>query len=206
MVNPALQRYDSFETTEDFDESQVIERAQHGDHLAFGLLVRDTFQKTYSLAFRITQNADDAMDVVQESYLRAFKSLSKFRKDSSFSTWMFRITVNCAASYIKKARKHDCEELGDSMELQDRNISNDPEHRASFSYEVERLSAALSRLSPDYRSVIVLKDVYGLSHEAISKELKITKSSAKVRLHRARACLKEEYFSKSKPSKNGKLR
>ena len=95
------------------DVAELVAAAKHGDRDAFDELVRVTYADTYTLAYRLTGNEEDARDVVQEAYLRAFRGLRRFRGDAQFSTWMYRITANCAATQLGKRARHRHDELDD---------------------------------------------------------------------------------------------
>src|SRR5680860_1089323 len=92
---------------------ELVEEAQGGDHRAFEELVRRTYADTYTLAFRLTGDEEDARDVVQETYLRVHKSLKRFRGDAQFSTWLHRITANCANTFLGRRSRHRHDELPD---------------------------------------------------------------------------------------------
>src|SRR3954470_2780298 len=98
------------------DEAEVLGAARSGDRQAFDELVRRTFVDTFTLARRLTGNEEDARDVVQESYLRAWKGIGKFRGDAAFSTWLYRITANAASSHLHKRRRHRAEPFADDFE------------------------------------------------------------------------------------------
>ena len=172
----------------------LVVAAQEGDVSAFGRLVEATHRDTFTLAVRLTGNEEDARDVTQEAYLRAYRGLDRFRGDARFSTWMYRITANCAASYLGRRNRHRHEPLPDSGDLVDLRHDVDPELRADASDLRDRLLDGLDQLPPKLRAVIVLRDVYELSHDAIATELGITTTAAKVRLHRARHKLRSEVF------------
>lgn len=176
------------------DVASLVRAAQDGDRAAFEELVRATYTETYTLALRLTGNEEDASDVVQEAYLRAFKGLRRFRGDARFSTWMYRITANCAATQMGRARKHRHDELDDDAPLRDDRPGYSPEARLETSHLRDRLQEAIGELPPKLRSVVLLRDVYDLPHEAIAAELGISETAAKVRLHRARRRLREELF------------
>lgn len=167
-------------------------RAIEGDDLAFGELVLRTHADTYALAFRLTGNEDDACDVVQESYLRAYRGIRRFRGESKFSTWMYRITANCASSYLSKRSRGRHEELDEGAIVIDERLESDPEAMASGALERASLAVAVDSLPPRLRAVVVLRDIYDLAHEAIAEELGISETAAKVRLHRARRKLREQ--------------
>jgi RNA polymerase sigma-70 factor, ECF subfamily len=172
----------------------LVARAQAGDDQAFEELVTATHAETYTLARRLTGSDDDARDVVQEAYLRAYRSIGRFRGEARFTTWMYRITANCASTYVGKRRKHRHDELVDDMVVVDTRPELDPVAQADASDLRARLVLALDELPPKLRAVVVLRDVYDLPHEAIAAELGISESAAKVRLHRARRKLKDHLF------------
>jgi RNA polymerase sigma-70 factor (ECF subfamily) len=186
------------------DLAELVARARTGDRGAFDELVRVTSPQTYTLAFRLVGNEEDARDVVQETYLRAYKGIGKFRGDAQFSTWLYRITANCAATHLGKRRKHRHDELLEDGPYLDRSGDRDPSARADASDLRSRLDDALADLPPKLRAVVLLRDVYDLPHEAIASELGITESAAKVRLHRARRQLRERLFPL--PGEEEKLR
>lgn len=175
-------------------EAELIAAAQAGERSAFDELVRRTFVDTFTLARRLTGNDEDARDVVQDSYLRAWKAIGKFRGDAQFSTWMYRITANAASSSVQKRRRQRTEPLDDVREIADTRADNQPATVAESSEALGRISYALDELPEKLRAVVVLKDVYDLPHEAIAEELGITVAAAKVRLHRARRKLRDALY------------
>ena len=156
--------------------------------------MRATSPECYALALRLVGNDDDARDVLQETYLRAFRSLRKFRGDSTFGTWLHRITVNCSTNLVAKRRRTSHVELDNDLEVPETRSERDPETAAGTADDRERLVAALGDLPDQMRMVVVLRDVYDLPHEAIARELGISQTAAKVRLHRARRRLREALF------------
>ena len=178
--------------TVDLDE--LVAAARNGDRRAFDGLVRATHADVYTLALRLTGDPEDARDVTQEAYLRAWKSLARFRGDAQFSTWMYRITANCASTMLSGRRRRRHEDLPDDIAVADTRPEVDPEVMAEAGALRQRVAAALDELPPRLRAVVVLRDVYDLPHEAIAAELGITEAAAKVRLHRARRKLRERLF------------
>jgi RNA polymerase sigma-70 factor (ECF subfamily) len=174
--------------------SELVTAARSGDQAAFAQLVEATHRDTFTLAVRLTGNEEDARDVTQEAYLRAYRGLPRFRGDAQFSTWMYRITANCAATYLGRRNRHRHEPLPESAELIDLRTDVDPELRSDAVDLRDRLLLALDSLPPKLRAVVVLRDVYELSHDAIAEELGISATAAKVRLHRARHKLRSEVF------------
>ncbi len=173
---------------------ELIDEAQGGDHRAFEELVRLTYADTYTLAYRLTGNEEDARDVVQETYLRVHKGLKKFRRDAQFSTWLHRITSNCASTFLSRRSRNTHDPLPEDPVIADLNPQRDPEHQADMEGLRSQLTDALRGLPPKLRAVVVLRDIYDLPHEAIASELGISESAAKVRLHRARKRLRQRLY------------
>lgn len=171
--------------------AELVSRAKAGERGAFDGLVRATYADTYALAFRLCGNEDDACDVVQDTYLRAYRSLAGFRGDAAFTTWLYRITANCASTQLTQRGRARHEELLDDAPMADERLAADPEAMAGLSFERSRVAAALAGLPHRLRVVVVLRDIYDLSHEAIATELGISETASKVRLYRARAKLRE---------------
>ena len=175
-------------------QAELVARARLGDQEAFEQLVRETYAATYTLAYRLTGDEEDARDVVQESYLRAYRGLKRFRGDAQFTTWLYRITANCAATSLGKRSRRKTERLPDELQVADADPEHDPSARADATLLRDKLEDALDDLPPKLRAVVLLRDVYDLPHEAIAAELGISESAAKVRLHRARKKLREHLF------------
>ena len=174
--------------------ADLVAAAKDGDRRAFDNVVRATYADTYTLAYRLTGNEDDARDVVQDAYLRAYRGIERFRGDASFSTWLYRITANCASTHLGRRSRHRHAPLADDAPFADPRRDSDPEDRADVAAERARVGAAVAELPAGLRAVVVLRDVYDLSHEAIAAELGISETAAKVRLHRARRKLRERLY------------
>lgn len=175
------------------DTAALVDAARGGDRRAFDALVQATWADTYTLAHRLVGD-DDARDVVQETYLRAYRGLARFRGDAQFTTWLYRITANCASTHLGRRRRHRHEELTDDLPVGDLRPVADPPGRAEHAVLRDRVRSALADLPPRLRAVVVLRDVYDLPHDAIAAELGISESAAKVRLHRARRKLRDDVF------------
>ena len=189
--NPGASRRSN---TSDPDMAVLVERAAAGERDAFDELVRLTHRDAFGLAVRLTGNEEDARDVVQDAYLRAYRSIGRFRGDARFSTWLYRIVANCASTFNTRKGRHRHEVLADDDAVIDARPERDPVQAAEAADLRDQLDAAIHDLPPRLRSVIVLRDVYDLPHEAIAEELGISVSAAKVRLHRARRRLREQVF------------
>jgi len=173
------------------DLAELVTAAQMGEREAFDELVRRTYVEMYTLAVRLTANEEDASDVVQEAYLRAWKGIRRFRGDAQFSTWMYRITANAASTMTQRRRRQQATHIDDVAEPVEMRLELQPEGAAESAAALEELSIAVSELPPKLRAIVVLKDVYGLSHEDIAEELGISVAAAKVRLHRGRKKLRD---------------
>jgi RNA polymerase sigma-70 factor, ECF subfamily len=178
----------------DDELSELVLAARSGDEDAFARLVEATHRDTFTLAVRLTGNEEDARDVTQEAYLRAYRGLERFRGDARFSTWMYRITANCAATYLGRRNRHRHDSLPEVAEVIDLRPDTDPQLHSDAADLRDRLLVALDGLPPKLRAVVVLRDVYELSHDAIAEELGISTTAAKVRLHRARHKLRADVF------------
>lgn len=174
------------------DMAELVTAAKAGDKAAFTKLVEATHAEMYTLAYRLTGNAEDSQDVVQEAYFRAYKGLKRFRGDAEFTSWLYRITANCANTHLAKSARHRHEDIDESNDVTDERPG--PEARLGSADERQVLNLALQSLSPEMRAVVVLRDVYDMPHEAIAAELGISEGAAKVRLHRARRKLRERLF------------
>jgi RNA polymerase sigma-70 factor, ECF subfamily len=183
------------------DLAELVDAAQRGDRAAFDELVRRTYVDTYTLAFRLTSHEEDARDVVQEAYLRAWKAIGRFRGDSQFTTWLYRITANTAYTHVQKRRRLRTIPLDDIHDPTETRLDSSPEIVADSTAGLEDLAAALARLPDTLRQIIVLKDVYDLPHEAIAHETGISVAAAKVRLHRARKRLRDLLYDGVDPGR-----
>jgi RNA polymerase sigma-70 factor (ECF subfamily) len=177
------------------DLGPLVERAKKGDRAAVEELVRATYASTFTLAFRLTGNEDDAKDVVQDAYLRAYRGLRRFRGDAQFTTWLYRITANCSSNLLAKRGRTRTEPLSEDEPLVDRRAGSDPETRAAGAHDRLVIAGALAGLPWRLRQVIVLRDIYDMPHSSIAEELGISEAAAKVRLHRARRRLREALLS-----------
>jgi len=179
------------ESGERDDLQGLVEAARDGSRTAFDELVRRTYVDTYTLAVRLTGHEEDARDVVQEAYLRAWKGLKRFRGDAQFSTWMYRITANTSYTHMQKRRRQRTTNLEDIEEPTERRLEANPDAMAESVAGLAELAEAVQRLPETLRQIVILKDVYGLPHEAIAEELGISVAAAKVRLHRGRKKLRD---------------
>lgn len=153
---------------------------------AFDEFVNEHQGRVYGVALRVVSDPELAADVVQETFLRAWRGLARFRGDSQVSTWLHRITVNTALTARKRAARNGGASL-DSIEevVAESTPYVDPERRGEVLALRARLEEALETLPAGQKAVVVLKDMEGWSHSEIAEHLGISESAAKVRLHRA---------------------
>jgi RNA polymerase sigma-70 factor, ECF subfamily len=180
-------------------EKTLIERCKKGDLGAFNELVKKYEKPVYNFAYRLTANYDDANDIAQDAFLRMFNAIASFRGDSSFSTWLFRITMNVFLDDRKRAKAHPHSSLDDYVTLEESNITRQIEDQAPSPEELteekernEILKNAIRSL-PDYqRTMVVLYHTEQKSYEEISEIMEMPIGTVKSRLNRARLALKEK--------------
>lgn len=188
------------------DEAAVLAQARIGDASAFNELLRRYEGKIFRLALRITQNREDAEDVLQETFLKSYEHLDQFQGNSKFYTWLVRIAVNQALMKLRK-RKSDRtvsidEEIDTGEDTVAREIAawdEDPEQRYSREELNEILDTAIESLAPPYRTVFVLRDIEELSTEETAETLHLSVPAVKSRLLRARLQLRDKltrYFKR----------
>ena len=170
---------------EDVSNSELVKKSQLGDKSAFEELVKRHQDLVFSLSFKLTGNRELANDVAQEAFIRAWKAIDKFRGDSTFGTWIYRITVNTAWTLRKKAKKHYSLNIEETQEPVVIDEKKDPELVAINSDLSVVLRKALNQIPLDQRIIVELKNIEGRSHKEIADYLDISVTAAKVRLHRA---------------------
>ena len=175
----------------EISNSELVKKSQLGDRSAFEQLVLRHQELVFSLAYKLTGNREMANDVAQEAFIRAWKAIEKFRGDSTFSTWIYRITVNTAWTLRKKAKKHNTLNIDDTYEPIVIDEKKDPELVAINSDLSSVLINALDKIPIEQRIIVELKNIEGRSHKEIADYLDISVTAAKVRLHRAHQKLRQ---------------
>jgi RNA polymerase sigma-70 factor (ECF subfamily) len=176
------------------DDSQLIALSVRGDRTAFGELVRRYQDRLYHTAYRLIGNADDAQDVVQDSFLNAYLSLHQFKGDARFFTWLYRIAVNAAISLKRKHRALLTSDLGprnSGPEPHDESDGSRPGTAMERAEDEKLLQDALDALTPEHRAVLVLKEIEGRKYETIADVLGVPIGTVRSRLHRARLELRD---------------
>ena len=178
------------------DDDRLIADCLKGQTAAFGELVRRHQDRLFNTVFRLVDSAEDAQDVVQEAFLHAYQSLDRFKGDSQFFTWLYRIAVNSAISLKRKQRATvrlhaDREGQGSVAEPPDMSEFSQPHQALERVDEEQRIQAALNRLSPEHRAVLILKDLEEQKYETMAEILQVPIGTIRSRLHRARLELRE---------------
>jgi len=188
------------------EESPLVEAARAGDIGAFESLVRRYDRNVFRIAQHITQNREDAEDVVQDAFLKAYQNLGQFQGQSKFYTWLVRIAVNEALMRLRRRRPErmvsideDVKTEDDSMPREIADWSPNPEQQYTQAELKDILGKTIQGLPPSFRTVFVLRDVEGLSTEETASALELSVPAVKSRLLRARLQLRErlnKYFKR----------
>ena len=182
-----------------FDESQLVAKAREGDLAAFNELVQRYDRKIFRLAKHITQNDEDAEDVLQETFLKAFEHLGDFQGQSKFYTWIVRIAVNESLMKLRKRKSDRTVPLDEPVDTGEDTVvreiavwEENPEQKYSREEMAKILEEAVDTLRPAFRTVFVLRDIEELSTEETAEALGISIPAVKSRLLRARLQLREK--------------
>jgi RNA polymerase sigma-70 factor (ECF subfamily) len=173
-------------------EAAAVARARGGDSEAFRLLVERHSRSVYKVAYRITGNPDDAEDVVQETFLKAFRQLDRFEERASFATWLHRIAWNCSVDLLRSRPKREqaeeadtLEQLGSTHAMVSGTMTPSPERLMASVQVGDRVKDAMERLSPLERAAFVMRHYEGRSIDEISRALEIRENAAKHSIFRA---------------------
>lgn len=179
-------------------DQELVRRVQHGDKQAFDVLVRKYQQKIVKLISRYVRDQDEALDVAQETFIKAYRALANFRGDSAFYTWLYRIAINTAKNYLVAQSRRppdtdiDAEDAvqfdGDSR-LRETDLPEQLVHRD----EVERvIYEAIDALPEDLRTAITLRELEGLSYEEIAQAMDCPIGTVRSRIFRAREAIEQK--------------
>lgn len=177
----------------------LVERAKRGDVEAFEQLIGQYEKKVFNEAYRLTNNRDDASDIAQEAFVRVYTSLSEFRGESSFATWLQRIVRNACYDEYRKRQRQRSVSLDESVAVEDGALTRqladaaDGPEQALERVETQRVvQESINQLEEEYRTVLVMRDIQGYAYNEISELLGINLGTVKSRLNRARNALKEK--------------
>ena len=187
----------------DTAEKNLVELSAGGDIDAFETLIKTHQKKVYNIALRMTKNPDDAQELAQDAFVRAFVAIKKFRGDASFSTWLYRITMNVCTDFLRKRNRAvvismEQGAVGSEYEnpIQLPVEGPGPDELTEKRQLKQLVRGAMDSLSPEHRQVLVLRELMDLSYKDISKTLNISEGTVKSRINRAREGLKQVILNK----------
>ena len=180
-------------------DAAIVAQVLAGDREAFRLLVERHTRSIYSVAYRMTENQQDAEEIVQETFLRAYKSLGRFELRSSFSTWLYRIAVNRSLDFLKAKKMNNSQQISESpgSEEDDRAVqlpvtAPGPERLLLSAEAREKIAGAMALLTPAERVAFTMRHMEGKTIEEISTALNIRTSAAKNSVFRAVQKLRQQ--------------
>lgn len=174
------------------EELAVIRRVQQGDVDAFETLVTAYEKNVYNLALRMTGNREDAQDMAQEAFIKAYNSLPGFRGDSKFSVWLYRIVSNVCLDFLRRQKRRPASSLsveddeGEETQLDVADVSQSPEVLLEQKLTREAVRRGLDQLPEEQRQILLLREIQGLSYEEIGQTLGLEAGTVKSRIFRAR--------------------
>lgn len=173
-------------------EAAIINAVLDGDSNAYELLVREYEKNVYNLALRMTGNSEDAYDMSQEAFIKAYNSLSSFRGDSKFSVWLYRIVSNVCLDFLRSRNRRATVSLsvendeGEEVELDIADEASSPQALLDRSLTRDAVRRGLQALPPDHREILLLREIQGLSYDEIAETLDLEVGTVKSRIFRAR--------------------
>ena len=195
------------------EESRLVKAAANGSESAFEALVTENQKLVYNVALKLTGNSEDALDVSQETFLKAYRNLSAFRFESRFSAWLYRLAYNASMDLLKKRRSTVSltaeDEEGEERELAITDEAPTPEESLEREEMRRAVREAVARLPEDKREIIVMREFSGMSYSDIAGALGIEEGTVKSRISRARTALAEilsEYGTFARPSPTNKMK
>lgn len=184
------------------EEKQWIERSRRGDVAAFDKIVRKYERSVFNTAYRLSNSHDDAADIAQEAFVRAWNNLRSFRGDAAFSTWLYRIVTNVFLDDRKKKRSRQTRSLEEEMDLDESSVqrqyedpSPGPQELAEGDERRRLLEQAIATLPENQRAMVVMYHTQGLAYEEIAEILDLPMGTVKSRLNRARLALRDRLGS-----------
>jgi len=178
-------------------DQDLVSMAKAGNHSAFEQLIHDNEKRIYNLILRMVGDPEDALDLSQETFLNAWKGLSSFHGDSTFSTWLYRLASNVCLDFLRRKKRRQ-DTLGAPLSLDDEETPSPPADTAlkpdEYLEHKERARAlyrALAELPENHREILMLRELSGLSYQEISDTLQLDLGTVKSRLTRARTALKK---------------
>ncbi len=173
-------------------EAAIVRKVLDGDANAFETLVLEYEKNVYNIALRMTGNSEDAADMTQEAFIKAYNSLQAFRGDSKFSVWLYRIVSNVCLDFLRSKNRRPTVSLsvedddGEDTQLDVADESQSPELLLDRKLTRESVRRGLDSLPPDYRQILLLREIQGLSYDEIAQALGLEVGTVKSRIFRAR--------------------
>ncbi|MEL6448049.1 MAG: RNA polymerase sigma factor RpoE [Pseudomonadota bacterium] len=177
------------------DDALLVKRVQKGDKSAFDLLVLKYQHKIVNLVSRYVRDADEALDVAQEAFIKAYRALPRFRGDSAFYTWLYRIAVNTAKNHLVAAKRRPMDydldlQDPDQYEMHARLKTTDtPEAVALKDETQQQINRSINELPSDLRTAIILREIDGMSYEEIAQTMECPVGTVRSRIFRAREAI-----------------
>ncbi len=174
------------------EERNIIRKIQGGDVNAFELLVTEYEKNVYNLALRMCKNAEDAADMSQEAFIKAYNSLKSFRGDSKFSVWLYRIVSNLCLDHLRRQNRRPVRSLsvedsdGETAEIEIPDEEQAPERLLERKATCDAVRRGLDELNTEQREILLLREIQGFSYDEIAKVLNIESGTVKSRIFRAR--------------------
>lgn len=166
-------------------DRELVTQAKRGDKTAFAELVEHYYEMVYVVSYGVLNNREESKDAAQEVFIKVYKQLKKFKGDSKFKTWLYRIAVNASIDYARK--KKPAEDIDNVKHLS--SGARGPREEASRAERREMVREGLEKLSPEHRMVLVLKEWHHMSYEEIASVMKIEKGTVMSRIHYAKQAL-----------------
>ena len=173
-------------------EASIVRKVLGGDANAFETLVLEYEKNVYNIALRMTGNSEDAADMTQEAFIKAYNSLQSFRGDSKFSVWLYRIVSNVCLDFLRSKNRRPTVSLsvedddGEDTQLDVADESQSPELLLDRKLTRDSVRRGLDSLPPDYRQILLLREIQGLSYDEIAQALSLEVGTVKSRIFRAR--------------------
>ena len=190
------------------EDKEIIEQVLAGDNNAFGALVERYQTRVYNLALRMCGNPDDAFDLAQEAFFRAWRGLPGFQFDSAFSTWLFRLSANVCLDWLRAKKRRPTVSLttvddeDEELQLELPDPGKGPEELVLAAEDRAALTKALNGLPVEYRQILTLRAIDDLSYAEIAGILKIKEGTVKSRLSRARLALRNKLLQNGNKSES----
>lgn len=176
------------------DDEQCVTRAQKGEGKAFSELVRRYQDRVYRFLLRLTRSQDDALDLTQDTFMRAYQSIERWRPDALFRTWLFRIARNVAFDRLRRDKRVEFVELDEDAEIPDTAAGPDAALETAQRYRL--LESALERLPAEHREILLLREIEEMPYEEIAQVLDLNIGTVKSRIARARTALVDRMQSR----------